>query len=41
VLAGIQVPRREREEFLRHLNELHYPYTDESTNAAYRLFLGG
>jgi threonine dehydratase len=41
VLAGIQVPRREREEFLRHLNELHYPYTDESANAAYRLFLGG
>ncbi len=40
VLAGIQVPKSEREEFLRHLNELHYPYTDESGNAAYRLFLG-
>ena len=40
VLAGIQVPTGEREEFLRHLRELHYPYTDESGNAAYRLFLG-
>ena len=40
VLAGVQVPKAEREEFLRHLNELHYPYTDETANAAYRLFLG-
>jgi threonine dehydratase len=40
VLAGIQVPRAEREVFLRHLNELHYPYADETANAAYRLFLG-
>jgi threonine dehydratase len=40
VLAGIQVPRAERAEFLRHLNELHYPYVDETGNAAYRLFLG-
>jgi threonine dehydratase len=41
VLAGIQVPRREREEFLRHLNDLRYPFTDETGNAAYRLFLDG
>lgn len=40
VLAGIQVPKSEREEFLRHLRELHYPYTDESANPAYRMFLG-
>ena len=40
VLAGIEVPKAEREEFLRHLNELHYPYTDETGNAAYRMFLG-
>jgi threonine dehydratase len=40
VLAGIEVPKAEREEFLRHLNELHYPYTDETANAAYRMFLG-
>jgi threonine dehydratase len=40
VLAGIEVPKAEREEFLHHLNALHYPYTDETTNAAYRMFLG-
>jgi threonine dehydratase len=40
VLAGIQVPKAERAEFLRHLNELHYPYSEETANAAYRLFLG-
>ncbi|HEY5019768.1 MAG TPA: threonine ammonia-lyase, biosynthetic [Steroidobacteraceae bacterium] len=40
VLAGIEVPKAEREEFLLHLNELHYPYTDETGNAAYRMFLG-
>jgi len=40
VLAGIEVPRAERGEFLLHLNELHYPYTDETGNAAYRMFLG-
>jgi hypothetical protein len=26
-------------EFLLHLNDLHYPYTDETANAAYRMFL--
>jgi threonine dehydratase len=40
VLAGIEVPKAEREQFLLHLNELHYPYTDESANSAYRMFLG-
>jgi threonine dehydratase len=39
VLAGIEVPKAERENFLLHLNDLHYPYTDETANAAYRLFL--
>jgi threonine dehydratase len=39
VLAGIQVPPAERAEFLRHLNELHYAYVEESANPAYRLFL--
>jgi threonine dehydratase len=39
VLAGIQVSKSEREEFLRHLHELHYPYVDESANPAYKLFL--
>jgi threonine dehydratase len=40
VLAGIQVPKAEREEFTRHLNALHYPYTEETANPAYRMFLG-
>jgi len=40
VLAGIQVPPAERPEFLQHLNELHYPYVEESANPAYRMFLG-
>jgi threonine dehydratase len=40
VLAGIQVPAVARQEFLRHLDELHYPYVEETTNPAYRMFLG-
>jgi threonine dehydratase len=41
VLAGIQVPPETREDFLLHLNELHYAYTDETENLAYKIFLGG
>jgi threonine dehydratase len=41
VLAGIQVPPETRDEFLLHLNELHYAYTDETENQAYKIFLGG
>jgi threonine dehydratase len=41
VLAGIQVPKPERALFLQHLQELRYTYTDESANAAYRMFLAG
>jgi threonine dehydratase len=40
VLAGIQVPQIERTAFLQHLNDLHYPYTEETNNPAYRMFLG-
>jgi threonine dehydratase len=40
VLAGIQVPPAGRADFLLHLNELHYPYVEESANPAYRMFLG-
>ena len=40
VLAGIQVPPAERAEFLRHLDELQYAYSDETANPAYRMFLG-
>jgi threonine dehydratase len=39
VLAGIEVPKAQRENFLLHLNDLRYPFTDETGNAAYRLFL--
>jgi threonine dehydratase len=41
VLAGIQVPKAERPVFLQHLQDLHYSYTDESANTAYRMFLAG
>ncbi|TXH05259.1 MAG: threonine ammonia-lyase, biosynthetic [Nevskiaceae bacterium] len=40
VLCGLQVPRRERAECRRSLDELGYHYADESDNPAYRLFLG-
>jgi threonine dehydratase len=41
VLAGIQVPERDRPRFRAALAELGYPYTDETDNPAYRLFLDG
>lgn len=40
VLAGIQVPAAQRPQFVQHLQDLQYPFTDETTNPAYRLFLG-
>jgi threonine dehydratase len=41
VLAGIQVPAAAREQFFQYLDELRYPYIEETTNPAYRIFLGG
>src|ERR1700684_3180725 len=41
VLAGIQVPSETLTDFLLHINELQYAYTEETDNPAYRLFLGG
>ncbi len=41
VLAGIQVPGAQRPDFARALEALGYPYTDETDNPAYRLFLAG
>ena len=41
VLAGIQVPAETRTDFLLHLAELHYPFTEETDNPAYKSFLGG
>jgi threonine dehydratase len=40
VLAGIQVPPAEREQLRLHLNELRYSYVEETSNPAYRIFLG-
>jgi threonine dehydratase len=40
VLAGIQVPPAERTDFMLHLNELHYAYVEETSNPAYKMFLG-
>jgi len=39
VLAGIQVPAETLTDFLLHLNELQYAYTEETENPAYRIFL--
>jgi len=40
VLAGIQVPPRERGAFKESLRKLGYPYVEETGNSAARLFLG-
>jgi threonine dehydratase len=39
VLAGIQVPPDTVTDFLLHINQLQYPFTEETDNPAYRLFL--
>jgi threonine dehydratase len=41
VLAGIQVPAASVTDFLLHVNELQYAFTEETENPAYKLFLGG
>jgi threonine dehydratase len=40
VVAGIQVPPGERADFMEHLQDLHYAYTEETANPAYKIFLG-
>ena len=40
VLAGIQVPKAERADFLEHLTLLRFPFFEETANPAYRKFLG-
>jgi threonine dehydratase len=40
VLAGIDVPTSDTNDFLDHLNVLHFSYSDETNNPAYRIFLG-
>ncbi|HEX5478015.1 MAG TPA: threonine ammonia-lyase, biosynthetic, partial [Burkholderiales bacterium] len=39
VLVGMQVPRRETREFRAFLEDLGYPYAEETANPAYRMFL--
>ncbi|MEE4185607.1 MAG: threonine ammonia-lyase, biosynthetic [Gammaproteobacteria bacterium] len=39
VLAGVQVPGPDRDEFARHLSQLGYQYSEETDNPAYRMFL--
>jgi hypothetical protein len=34
------VPAPERADFVLHLNDLNYAYVDETSNAAYAMFLG-
>ena len=40
VLVGIQVPPRDTAEFTKFLAHLGYPHWDETSNPAYKLFLG-
>jgi threonine dehydratase len=40
VLVGMQVPAGEMPAFRKFLNALGYPWVDETSNPAYRLFLG-
>jgi len=40
VLVGIQVPKKDMAEFRQFLHTLGYPYSDETGNPAYRMFLG-
>jgi threonine dehydratase len=40
IVVGIQVPPHEMDEWQAFLETLGYPYWDESTNPAYKLFLG-
>ncbi len=40
VLMGIQIPPDEKQDFLLRLEDLGYPFWDESENPAYQLFAG-
>ena len=40
VMAGVQVPTQQRDDFREHLDTLGYQYIFETQNPAYRLFLG-
>jgi len=40
VLVGMQVPKDERAQVRKFLDEINYPYWDETENPAYQVFLG-
>lgn len=40
VLAGIDVPQDDNEEFAQHLEQLNYQYKEETQNPCYQRFLG-
>lgn len=40
VLVGLQAPLNEKKELNKYLDEVGYPYWEESDNPAYKLFLG-
>ena len=40
VLVGMQVPKKDQETFHKFLNDLEYPFYDETDNLGYKLFLG-
>ncbi len=41
VLMGIQMPKSERKDFQKRLDELGFEYKEETTNPAYKVFVGG
>ena len=41
ILAGMRVPPADRARFTDRLRALGYPFEDETSNPAYRMFLGG
>jgi threonine dehydratase len=41
VLAGIQVPPEESEQFDQFLKKLGYPYVEETENEVYKRYLKG
>ncbi len=41
VLVGMQVPAAERGRFQQYIDELAYPWCDETANPVYRMFLDG
>ena len=40
VLVGMQVPKKDQETFHNILNDLEYPFYNETDNLGYKLFLG-